>query len=68
MRYAAVLDALISLTLVSGSPGYCWPSITAPMKDGEYCLKPALKIDSGRHPMLEICLEERYAISCHDML
>jgi DNA mismatch repair protein MSH6 len=61
VQFAAMLDALMSLALVSGSPGYCWPSLVdLTKKEDESCRQPVLRVDAGRHPMLEKCLEERF--------
>merc|ERR1711871_723275 len=51
----ALLDALLSLSVVSSSPSYCWPTILS-RKEHE---SPVLHISNGRHPMLEQSLLEK---------
>ena len=51
----ALLDSLMSLSLVSSAPGYCWPEIIS-RKEGE---SPVLHITAGRHPMLEQALLDK---------
>lgn len=54
----ALLDALLSLSLVSATPNFVWPS---------FCNRGAdetsyLHIRNGRHPMLEFTLSQRYVM------
>merc|ERR1711871_588367 len=51
----ALLDALLSLYVVSSWPSYCWPTILS-RKEHE---SPVLHISNGRHPMLEQSLLEK---------
>ena len=52
----ALLDALVSLAIVSSTPNYVWPTIKS-LEDNN---GPFLHIVKGRHPMLEHSLAERY--------
>jgi DNA mismatch repair protein MSH6 len=47
----SILDAMLSLALVSSSPNYSWPSIRD--RKSEDTDPTELKIEAGRHPMLE---------------
>ena len=55
LKCASLLDALLSLALVSSSQGYVWPEICRRSEAGG----PKLNIQQGRHPMLEYALEAR---------
>jgi len=45
----SILDALLSLALVSSNPEYCWPVMVQKTRE----MKPFIHIENGRHPMLE---------------
>jgi len=51
----SILDALLSLSLVSSSPNYCWPDIRDRSKvvTDTAVDPPLLHIIAGRHPMVE---------------
>ena len=53
----SVLDGLMSLALVSSSPGYVWADFTDHQNCGSQL--PFLKVVQGRHPMLEHSLVEK---------
>lgn len=48
----SILDALLSLALVSSNPEYVWPVMIQKTEQ----IKPFIHIENGRHPMLEQAL------------
>lgn len=59
VRCAGTLDALLSIAVVSSSPGYAWPNILSPSENA----MPVLHIEGGRHPMLEFAFSQRFVAS-----
>lgn len=53
----SILDALLSLALVSSTPGYVWPTFTR--RNDTTLLQPFLRVKAGRHAMLEQSLVEK---------
>lgn len=51
----SILDALISLVVVSSAPNYIWPEVLGP----DAASGPFLDIQEGRHPMLEHSFAQR---------
>ena len=53
----AQFDALVALTKVSSTPGYCWPKLFESKT-------PVLQIVNGRHPMLDKIITEKGDSEC----